>query len=83
MHGYAIISIMRKKHHVYFGASIIYPLLNDLEHDGLIISRWNMTGKRPRKIYEITPKGQVWLVQTDTALESENIIELKTLQIER
>ena len=74
MHGYAIIITIRKKYRpAYFGPSTIYPLLNELEHDGLVQSKWNMGCEgiqRPRKTYEITTKGRAWLVQTDTALES-------------
>ena len=58
MHGYQIITKIRKTFGVYFGPSTIYPLLNTLEKKGLVKSEWNMTFERPRKIYSLTSNGQ-------------------------
>jgi len=61
MHGYAIILLMRKRFNVYFGPSTIYPLLAKIEHDGFAVSKWNMDGQRPQKMYELTPEGKNFL----------------------
>ena len=35
----------------------LYPLLNRLEKDGLLIAEWQMTtGQTPRKYYQISPE---------------------------
>jgi len=76
-HGYAIITTIRKKRHVYFGPSTIYPLLGELQRDGLVTSRWSIAGERPRKTYEITQKGQAFLMQTEVTLRAEQIVEAR------
>jgi PadR family transcriptional regulator PadR len=50
MHGYQIITKIRKSFGVYFGPSTIYPLLGTLEEKGYVSSEWNMTSERPRSI---------------------------------
>jgi len=42
MHGYQIITRIRKSFGVYFGPSTIYPLLGTLEKKGYVRSVWNM-----------------------------------------
>ena len=71
MHGYQIITKIRKSFGVYFGPSTVYPLLNTLEKKGLVNSSWNMSSDRPRKIYSLTTNGQNMLNFTE---ESLNII---------
>jgi len=61
IHGYALITLVRKKYHVYFGPSTVFPLLNQLERDGLIESSWELKHKRPRKVYHLTDKGKTCL----------------------
>jgi PadR family transcriptional regulator PadR len=58
MHGYQIITTIRKSFGVCFGPSTIYPLLNTLEEKGYIKSKWNMDNERPRKVYNITNDGK-------------------------
>ncbi len=57
MHGYKIISDLRKNFGVYFGPSTIYPLLSDLEEKGYIKSSWDVENERPRKVYSLTSQG--------------------------
>jgi DNA-binding PadR family transcriptional regulator len=71
MHGYQIITKVRKNFGVYCGPSTIYPLLNTLEKKGLVKSEWNMNFKRPRKIYALTSDGQNML---SFAADSLNLI---------
>lgn len=35
----------------------VYPLLKKLEEEKMIVGRWEKGAKRPRRVYEITPKG--------------------------
>jgi PadR family transcriptional regulator PadR len=58
MHGYQIITKIRKTFGVYLGASTIYPMLNRMEKESYIKSEWNMDSDRPRKIYSLTSNGQ-------------------------
>jgi len=68
MHGYQIISSIRKNFGVYFGPSTIYPLLNSLEEKGYIKSQWDLNNERPRKVYELTTEGQNLLSFTENSL---------------
>ncbi|MFP3985901.1 MAG: PadR family transcriptional regulator [Candidatus Bathyarchaeia archaeon] len=68
MHGYQIISTIRKNFGVYFGPSTIYPLLNSLEEKGYIKSQWDLNNERPRKVYELTNEGQNLLSFTENSL---------------
>ncbi|MBN1244261.1 PadR family transcriptional regulator [Candidatus Bathyarchaeota archaeon] len=68
MHGYQIITKIRKSFGVYFGPSTIYPLLATLEKKGYVNSQWNMNNERPRKIYKLTNEGQNLLNFTESSL---------------
>ena len=37
----------------------LYPLLRRLEGKGLISSKWEVSGNRPKKFYKITPEGKI------------------------
>jgi len=68
MHGYKIITSIRKNFGVYFGPSTIYPLLGILEEKGYIKSKWNLNSDRPRKVYSLTPEGSNLLNGTEESL---------------
>ena len=68
MHGYQIITKIRKNFGVYFGPSTIYPLLATLEKKGHVTSEWNMKTERPRKIYKLTTEGTNLLNFTENSL---------------
>lgn len=68
MHGYQVITKIRKSFGVYFGPSTIYPLLGSLEKKGQVSSVWNMNGERPRKVYKLTSAGQELLSCTEKSL---------------
>ena len=68
MHGYQIITKIRKNFGVYFGPSTVYPLLSTLEKKGFVKSEWNMNAERPRKIYSLTSNGQNMLNFTADSL---------------
>jgi PadR family transcriptional regulator PadR len=65
LHGYGIISEIRKTFGVYFGPSIIYPLLNGLETKGCLTSEWDMSSEKPRKVYKLTTQGRSLLNLTE------------------
>ena len=68
MHGYQVITKIRKSFGVYFGPSTIYPLLGTLEKKSFVNSEWNMQGERPRKVYSLTNEGQNLLNFTEDSL---------------
>jgi DNA-binding PadR family transcriptional regulator len=68
MHGYQIITKIRKSFGVYFGPSTIYPLLGTLEKKNYVESEWNMCNERPRKVYKLTKEGQSLLNFTEDSL---------------
>jgi DNA-binding PadR family transcriptional regulator len=68
MHGYQIITKIRRSFGVYFGPSTIYPLLGTLEKKGYVKSVWNMDTERPRKIYNLTNDGLNLLSFTEDSL---------------
>ncbi len=68
MHGYQVITKIRKNFGVYFGPSTIYPLLGTLEKKGYVASTWNMNFDRPRKVYSLTNDGRSMLNFTGESL---------------
>jgi PadR family transcriptional regulator, regulatory protein PadR len=70
MHGYQIITTIRKNFGVYLGPSTIYPLLNLMEKKNLIKSEWNMNDDRPKKIYKLTSNGKSTLDYTTYSLKT-------------
>lgn len=68
MHGYQVITRIRKSFGVYFGPSTIYPLLNTLEKKGHVKSEWDMSNERPRKVYTLTTEGKGLLNFTEDSL---------------
>ena len=68
MHGYSIITSIRRNFGVYFGPSTIYPLLGILEEKGYIKSEWDLKSDRPRKVYHLTPEGGNLLNGTEESL---------------
>ena len=68
MHGYQVITKIRKGFGVYFGPSTVYPLLGNLEKKGYVKSTWNMDSERPRKVYALTKDGETVLNFTEGSL---------------
>jgi PadR family transcriptional regulator, regulatory protein PadR len=68
MHGYQIITNIRKNYGITFGPSTIYPLLGQLEKKGQLKSAWDMTTERPRKVYKLTENGKSILTYSENAL---------------
>jgi PadR family transcriptional regulator PadR len=68
MHGYSIITSIRKNFGVYFGPSTIYPLLGTMEEKGYIKSEWDLKNDRPRKVYSLTHEGSSLLNGSEESL---------------
>ena len=58
MHGYKMITKIRRNFDIYFGPSTMYPLLSTLEKKGYVESEWDMHTERPRKVYTLTNNGK-------------------------
>lgn len=69
MHGYQIITTIRKTYGTYFGPSTIYPMLSLMEKKGYLKSAWDMSAEKPRKTYTLTSTGQTVLKFTENSLE--------------
>ena len=61
MHGYKIITSIRRNFGAYFGPSTIYPFLTELQEKGYITSKWDTNHDRPRKVYTLTSEGNSML----------------------
>ncbi len=60
MHGYRMIQALEERSRgiFAFNEGLIYPRLHQMEHDGLLRSRWEgEPGTRRRKVYVVTDKG--------------------------
>jgi DNA-binding PadR family transcriptional regulator len=68
MHGYHLITNLRKDFGIYFGPSTIYPLLGQLEKKGYVDSTWNTNSEKPRKVYSLTEQGKSLLTLTENSL---------------
>jgi PadR family transcriptional regulator PadR len=63
-YGYELVEALARKSNgvLAMGQSTLYPLLYNLEAKGLVKSRLDETGPRPRRFYRLTSKGQRKLV---------------------
>ncbi|HVT28989.1 MAG TPA: PadR family transcriptional regulator [Lacipirellulaceae bacterium] len=59
-YGYELIEALslQSKGLLGIGQSTLYPLLYNLEAKGLVISRMDHTGMRPRRFYRLTQRGR-------------------------
>ena len=55
-YGYALISELAE-HGLEIDQGTLYPLLRRLESQGLLDSKWNVEGSRPRRYYVINAAG--------------------------
>ena len=60
IHGYAVIAALRDRSDGAFDLpeGTVYPALQRLERAGLVISRWDQTTSRRRRVYQLTVEGQ-------------------------
>ena len=59
VHGYAVITALRDRSGGAFDLpeGTVYPALQRLERAGLVVSRWDETAPRRRRVYELTDEG--------------------------
>jgi len=67
-HGYDLILETKKTFKITTCASMIYPLLSEFEKKGYISSHWTTDEDRPRKIYQLTTKGQETLTHIEDTI---------------
>jgi DNA-binding PadR family transcriptional regulator len=62
-YGNDIMNEIEERTHGRWGANpgAVYPMLNDMEEAGFVEGEWEDPEKRTRRIYRITPKGQLEL----------------------
>jgi len=58
MSGYSIVKEMKRLTGQNIHSGIVYPLLYELEENGLIVGEWSQKGRRRIKHYTITEKGK-------------------------
>jgi PadR family transcriptional regulator PadR len=60
LYGYAIVEALAKTpgDALHLEQSTVYPMLYNLEGKGLVRSRWDESGARPRKYYALTAAGR-------------------------
>ena len=58
-HGYAVIAALREDSGGEFDLpeGTVYPALHRLERSGLLASRWDESGPRRRRLYQLTAAG--------------------------
>ncbi len=77
-HGYAVIASLREVSNGVFSLNegAVYPVLHQLEADGLISSRWDDANGRRRRSYSLTDQGRERLRNdADDWLEFRNGVE--------
>jgi len=57
-HGYSLILYIKDRFGTLIGPSTLYPVLNELEKQGYVVSKWNFEDSRPQKKYYITDRGR-------------------------
>ncbi len=84
MHGYQLITKIRKGFGINFGPSTVYPLLGLLEKKGYVKSVWNMDSERPRKVYTLTNDGKDVLSFTESSLNliCKNMVANNKIQLQ-
>ncbi len=65
-HGYAVIEALRAQSDGLFDPpeGTIYPVLHRLEAAGILASRWERPGRRRRRVYRLTDRGERWLADS-------------------
>lgn len=65
LHGYALIEALREGSGGVFNypEGTIYPALHQMERERLILSDWDASGSRRRRLYRLTSSGEAVLAQ--------------------
>jgi PadR family transcriptional regulator PadR len=57
MSGYGLVKELEHLTGQHLTSGIVYPLLYEMEQEGLIVGEWTQKGRRRTKYYAITPSG--------------------------
>jgi DNA-binding PadR family transcriptional regulator len=68
--GYKMMEVLKDRYGVKVSPPVIYPLLNSMEKNGLILAEELYSGKRKRKVYKVLPKGETMLKNMDRILKN-------------
>ena len=68
--GYKMMEVLRDRYGVKVSPPVIYPLLDSMEKNGLILAEEVYSGKRKRKVYKVLPKGETMLKNMDQILKN-------------
>ena len=68
--GYKMMEVLRDRYGVKVSPPVIYPLLDSMEKNGLILAEEVYSGKRKRKVYKVLPKGETMLKNMDRILKN-------------
>jgi DNA-binding PadR family transcriptional regulator len=60
MYGYQMIQYLEHRSEGYFrvGEGAPYPLLHEMEHEGMLRAKWLEQGNRRRRYYRVTARGR-------------------------
>ncbi|MBA7685086.1 hypothetical protein ES703_93501 [subsurface metagenome] len=64
-----MMEVLKVRYGVKVGPAVIYPLLDSMEADGLILAEEVYSGKRKRKVYKVLPQGETMLKNMDLILK--------------
>ena len=67
--GYKMMEVLGDRYGVKVGPPVIYPLLDSMEKNGLILAEEVYSGKRKRKVYRVLPKGETMLKNLDRIIK--------------
>ncbi len=67
--GYKMMEVLKDRFGVKVGPPVIYPILDSMEADGLILAEEVYSGKRKRKVYTVLPQGEAMLKNMDRILK--------------
>ena len=67
--GYKMMEVLRDRYGVKVSPPVIYPLLDSMEKNGLILAEEVYSGKRKRKVYRVLPKGETMLKNLDRIIK--------------
>ena len=79
MYGYMILRFLEESEYIV-EESTLYPLLRRLEKYGLVKSRWQVEGDRPKKYYQITQNGKSFREKLIEKWQQQNEILTKIMK---
>jgi len=84
-HGYGIAFEIERRSRavIQFKLNTLYPVLHDLERNGMVTSEWQISmGERPKRVYHITDAGREELVKQVDGFEEMSLAVGRVLGLE-